>query len=500
MFWKKGINRFNTLRFRLTFWFSVIFSIFFVVFFIITRLFIANVLLDRTDKVLRERIGRHISLGHSSEKDFGLINKNFSSEAREEGLKSSFHILLDSTFSICANSDMGILKNFEFDSSTIPFLPNNPSKTEIEKLLNLDSFKFNKTAVYPLGHKFRSHTIIQTIYVKERDINVRVAFQYFNNGYLYITGISLKTNEEFLNVISKIFVYSFLFLVGIVIVLINILTRKALSGVERVTSTALSIGEGKFDSRVPIGREGLEIQQLASAFNDMLSRIEILIKEQKEITHNIAHDLRSPLTSIRGISETTISNTPDIHDYETMAGKIISNCDRLINMINSMLDISDIDSGLFNINFESVDLNNILEETYDMYLPLAEEKNISFKYEESDTGYFINGNKHLLQRAIGNIVDNAIKYTQPEGSITISIISTKEVVHIIISDTGIGIPENEQKKIFERFYRIDKSRSTGGNGLGLSLANAYIRFQQGYVELKSQRGYGSTFTISFPNI
>ena len=498
MFLKKEDNIFNSLRFRLTVWFSLIFTILYFIVFFMVKWYMTKNLINRTDNILMEKINTKIWLGSLAERDLDFVKKEFIHYSFSEGINNVFYLYLDSTCSVLASSDLTSWRKLYFDRNNIPYLQDKPSKRQINTLLELKENKKKHTTVKYLNHKFRSHTIIQTIPVEGSKDKIRVAFQYFNNNKLFITGISLKSNTEFLSVINKIFIYPFVLLIIIEVILVYLLTMKAFKGVERVKNTATVIGKKNFNLRVPVGNEGIEIQNLAVAFNEMLERIEKLIVEQKEITNNIAHDLRSPLTSIRGITETTLSNNPSIKDYEEMSGKVISNCDRLIYIINTTLDISEIESGIFNTPMVKINIHDILINCCEIYQSLADEKEICIKYNPAKEEIQIMGNKQLLQRAFGNILDNAIKYTNNKGIITIQALINNETIKLSITDTGIGIPPEEQNQIFKRFYRVDKSRSTHGNGLGLSLAQAYIKYHKGTIEVESKLNEGSIFHVILP--
>ncbi len=277
-----------------------------------------------------------------------------------------------------------------------------------------------------------------------------------------------------------------------------LLARKAMSGVQRVTTTAAGIGKGDLARRVPLGGEGREIDDLARAFNDMLGRIEALVKELKEVTDNVAHDLRSPITRIRGIAETTLTGRGDAGDFREMAATVIEESDRLIEMINTMLEITKADSGVAELAGDQLDLREIVREAVDLFHPLAEDKCIGMTVNLPEQPVLVLGDRAKLQRAVANLLDNAIKYTPSGGTVTASIGADAERARIDIADTGIGIDEKNIPRIFDRFYRCDESRSSSGSGLGLSLAQAIIRAHGGGISVKSGIDEGSVFSVSLP--
>ena len=271
----------------------------------------------------------------------------------------------------------------------------------------------------------------------------------------------------------------------------------ALAGVKEITQTAVQISEGDFSSRVPIKGGGEEIDRLANTFNHMVEQIEALIKGMKEITDNMAHDLRSPITRIRGAAEMAITSASDKKDYESMAGNIVEECDRLLEMINTMMDISEAEAGLSKLNMSRIDISQITEETCELFQPVADDKNIRIILN-SAKNTVINADKQKLQRVVSNLLDNAIKYTPTGGTITVTVETNEDQVMVSVNDNGIGISRDDLPNIFKRFYRCDRSRALPGNGLGLSWARAIIQAHGGKISATSILNEKSTFTFSLP--
>ncbi len=274
--------------------------------------------------------------------------------------------------------------------------------------------------------------------------------------------------------------------------------RCALKGVEEVTRTAIQISGGDFSSRVPITGRGEEIDRLAATFNNMVERIQALITGMREITDNMAHDLRSPITRIRGIAEMTITSANDNRDYELMAGSIVEECDRLLGIINTMLDISEAKAGLSKLSISQVDISKIVDETCELFRPIAEDKNTRIIKKLSDHT-FIWADNQKLQRVVSNLLDNALKYTPAGGTITVTIEGDADQVVVSVNDNGIGISREDLPHIFRRFYRCDRSRSQPGTGLGLSWARAIIEAHGGHISATSTLNERSTFTVTLPN-
>ena len=381
----KRESKFKSLRFRLSVWYSGAFTIIFFLVFAIVHIYVYNHLLNLTDNNLFEKAKRHLWLGYPERTtvDVKDVRENFEFISSKEGSHDVFYFFLDSAYNIVAESSLEYWDGLTFDSTNIPYLPDRPGKDELKAFLNDKRNRELKTTVIPLNHEYRSHTILQTIKLDGRTDKIRVAYQFFNTNRLFITGISLQDNAKFTSILSRLFILTYVLLLIVVVVMVNLLTKKALDGVAKVTTTAVQIGKNNLGSRVPSENESTEIRTLAEAFNEMLDRIEQLMKEQRSMTHNIAHDLRSPITSIRGMAETTLTANSSVVDYELMSGRIIANCDRLVHLINSALDISDIESGNFKVETEDLLLSEVLMDCYEVYLPIAEEKKIDFSLAET---------------------------------------------------------------------------------------------------------------------
>jgi signal transduction histidine kinase len=265
-----------------------------------------------------------------------------------------------------------------------------------------------------------------------------------------------------------------------------------------VAKTARRITDGDLGQRVPVNENGDEIDQLAVTINQMLDRIEALVTNIREINDNIAHDLKSPVTRIRGLAEITLINGETLTEYESMAAETIEACDRLLDMINTMLAISKTEAGVEILQAETIDLTSLIHEARELFEPVAEDKGINLGCNIG-VPCIITGDRKMLQRMIANLIDNAVKYTPSGGSVHISYTVTgSDRVMLRVKDSGMGISSRDLPFIFNRFFRCDKSRSQTGAGLGLSLARAVARAHGGDIEVESEPGAGSTFSVILP--
>ena len=226
----------------------------------------------------------------------------------------------------------------------------------------------------------------------------------------------------------------------------------------------------------------------------MLDRIQSLLKSMKEINDNIAHDLRSPLARIRGIAEMSLLREKDIDEYKDMAASTIEECDTLIDMINTMLDITEAEAGVNGDKAEEFELVELIHEACELFRPVAEAKKINLKTELPET-LAVKSNRRKVQRIVTNLLENAIKYTPADGAVKVSAAAQNGEIRIEFEDTGMGISENDLPHIFERFYRCDRSRSQGGTGLGLSLVKAYTESLNGSIHVESVLNQGSRFAL-----
>jgi len=312
-------------------------------------------------------------------------------------------------------------------------------------------------------------------------------------------GLSLVEYESQIHQIRAIFGVSLLFMVLLGVMAGWVLLRKVFGSVEQVRRAAADISDGALDRRVALAGEGRELADLADAFNTMLDRIQRLLGEMRDVNNHIAHDLRTPVARIRGLAETgLLAGNADPSRRDEILATIVEECDQLGAMINTMLEIAQTDAGLIHQQHEIIHLDKVLAEAHDLFLPVAEDAGISLHMNIPSQDIRVSGNKARLQRAIANLIDNALKFSRAGGHVSITAEIQRNAVDVRIRDDGIGISGKDLPHIFERFYRSDQSRSQPGNGLGLSYAMSIVRSHGGNIDVASMIGSGSTFTICLP--
>ena len=362
---------------------------------------------------------------------------------------------------------------------------------------DLDSWKgigISRIALKDLAEK---GPIFETLRPPDWKHKVRILYGLAGPGIVLQIGWSLKDDEQLFRDFEQVF--------GIIVVIVFVFStlggwftaRRGLSGLGRLTETVLAISNGEMGRRAPLTGRGDEIDRLSAIFNNMVERVQFLLKEMGEIIDNIAHDIKSPIGRIRGIAEFNLNGGRIPKEYQGMAASTIEECDRLLATVNTMLEVSETEAGVVAMSLSEVDVSALIEDACDLFRPLAEDKGLNIEVNTANE-CFVFGDRKKLQRAFANLLDNAIKYTVLGGHITASVGRSDKGVTVSICDTGIGIPSEEIPRIFDRFYRVDKSRSIPGAGLGLSLVQAIVRRHGGEVKVSSSHSLGSTFTVILP--
>lgn len=252
---------------------------------------------------------------------------------------------------------------------------------------------------------------------------------------------------------------------------------------DTISMAANEIMAGDLTQRVPISDKNDEFDALAACLNNMLDKIEKVLTGIREVTDNVAHDLRSPVTRIRNRMEITLLEERENMDYREAMKQTIYDAEMMIRTFNAILHVAQADAGTIRAELVPVDLSNLVREMGEFYAPIAEEAGLDLHVHADDIA-IIQGNRDLLAQAIVNLLDNAMKYTPGGGSICLRVERHSPVIDLIVEDTGPGIPESEFHRVRQRFVRLDTGRHSEGNGLGLTLVDAIARQHDGSLILE----------------
>jgi signal transduction histidine kinase len=299
-------------------------------------------------------------------------------------------------------------------------------------------------------------------------------------------------------------------LVTLTIVLVGlsggwIATQSAVAPIRRLTRAVQRIiRTGRTDQRVPVEGTGDALEELTVLFNAMLDKIEGLVAAMRGALDNVSHDLRTPLTRLRGTAEMALAATPDVDRYREALADCIEESDRVLVMLNTLMDISEAESGAMQLQREPVRLSTVVDRAVDLYHDVADAKGVSIVVSGlSETGdgrddVVVNADRTRLEQVAANLIDNAVKYTPAGGRVEVAVRRETGRAILEVSDTGPGIPEPELPRIWDRLFRGDTSRTERGLGLGLSLVKAIVEAHGGTVGVRSEIGRGSTFTVTLP--
>lgn len=279
-----------------------------------------------------------------------------------------------------------------------------------------------------------------------------------------------------------------------------IVTRSAIRPIRRLTrAVARIISTGRTDERVPLSGDGTDdaIDELTRLFNAMLDKIEGLVTAMRGALDNVSHDLRTPLTRLRGTAEMALVSTPDLDRYRDALADCVEESDHVLVMLNTLMDISEAESGAMHLHREPVRLSDVVARAADLYRDVADAKGVVLT-AHTPIDVVVVGDGTRLAQVAANLIDNALKYTRAGGRVDVEVLAAGDRARLTVRDTGIGIRPDELPRIWDRLFRGDTSRAERGLGLGLSLVKAVVEAHGGTVEVESAPGKGSVFTISLP--
>jgi signal transduction histidine kinase len=318
------------------------------------------------------------------------------------------------------------------------------------------------------------------------------------DGTLVQVGKSTEAREDLLS--------RFRATLGIVTLLIVVValtggwlaTQSALAPIRRLAFAVQRIIQtGRTDARVPVEGSGDALDELTALFNTMLDKIEGLVTAMRGALDNVSHDLRTPLTRLRGTAEMALGAPADADQCREALADCVEETDRVLVMLNTLMDISEAESGAMQLRREAVALRDVVERAIDLYRDVADARGVALLVDAADE-VVVTADRTRLEQVAANLIDNAVKYTDADGQVHVETRRGGDRAVLRVRDTGRGIPPDELPRIFDRLFRGDRSRAERGLGLGLSFVKAIVEAHRGSVTVESQPGRGSTFTVTLP--
>lgn len=315
------------------------------------------------------------------------------------------------------------------------------------------------------------------------------------NGRTIYLGLSNRGTNHLLHVLSRRFLLLWTGTVFIGFLISYMSAHRTLLRVERITETVGRIGSKDLGKRLPEPVNSDEISRLAKTFNRMLDRIQSSVTELRLVTDAIAHDVKSPLTSIRGTLESALSSEPG-ERWRDSIGEAIENLDRLLNLLNTTLDVAEAQGGALRLNRSALDFSGIVRQLVDLYQPALVERQHELTVDIEDD-VIVDADMTLLHRVVNNLFENELAHLPPGCRIAIRLHSPQRSAELVIEDNGPGFPPEVSKRAFERFV---KGEHSSGHGLGLAFVDAVVRAHSGSVNISDRPGSGAVVTLLLPAV
>lgn len=318
-------------------------------------------------------------------------------------------------------------------------------------------------------------------------------------GFRLIVGRDIEDRRVFERVVRTAFFLGLGFMALVGLGGGWLVSRSLLARIDAVTATSQTIMTGDLSGRVPVEGSGDELDRLSENLNAMLERIEQLVEGMREVSDNIAHDLKTPLNRLRNRAEAALREQGGAKTYRVALERTIDEADDLIKTFNGLLSIARMEAGATGGAMEEIDAGALIRDVVELYEPAAEDRGLSLTADTPE-GVHFTADRQLIGQALANLIDNAIKYAGDDGKggeIDISATSTDTGVELSVADQGPGIPENDRNRVLKRFVRLEESRTRPGSGLGLSLVAAVARLHGGEVRLEDNNP-GLRAVLYFP--
>jgi signal transduction histidine kinase len=307
-------------------------------------------------------------------------------------------------------------------------------------------------------------------------------------GFRLLVGRDLEDRETLRNVIGRALIESLFWLVAIGTLCGIFVALRVLRRVDAMSDTARTIMRGDLSQRLPTTGSGDEFDRLAQSLNAMIERISALMAGVKEVSDNIAHDLKTPLTRMRNGAEEALRAASSPAEYRAALERLIEESDGLIRVFNALLMIAHAEAGSDRAGMQDFDVAQSVRDVGELYEPAADAQGVALRVE-TEPNLWLHGSRELMGQALANLIENALKYGVPKDAGARAVVSVSArrrgaLIEILVADRGPGIPADDRERVFERFVRLEGSRSQPGSGLGLSLAAAIVSLHDGEMRLE----------------
>jgi signal transduction histidine kinase len=317
-------------------------------------------------------------------------------------------------------------------------------------------------------------------------------------GFRLLVGRDVQQRDELVSLIQSAFWWAGGGILAFGLVGGLLVTRSTLRRIDAMGAASQQIMAGDLSRRVPVNGSGDELDRLAASLNAMLDRIENLMTAVRQVSDNIAHDLRTPLNRLRARAEVTLMSEAEPEAYREALERTLQDADALLGTFNALLDIARLEGAADAGPSDIIDLSDIVADVTELYEPVAEDGGIALLAEAKPGAAMVVGDRRLLAQALANLIDNAIKYTPTGGAVRVSAVTVGGSAELSIADNGPGVPEAERARIFDRFVRLEADRSKPGAGLGLSLVRAVAQMHNAEISAEDASP-GLRVTLKLPS-
>jgi heavy metal sensor kinase len=463
---------FRSIRFRLTLWYVLVLAAILLAFSVLVYFSLAHSLTRNIDATIRSQAEWTASFLEAMSDEVDI--EELADELRERSIEGEKELYIQIRHGI----GRVIYRSEQLDDHDLP-----ASEEALRRALD---------------GKSTLETIVDPKYGTLRLATVPV-IEHRKMIYLVQVGTGFRGVQRAVHQLFFILIGSGLIALAVAVFGGLFLVRKALKPVDEITRTAQKIEAENLSQRLEVPPTGDELSRLASTLNDMIDRLERSFRQVQQFTADASHELRTPLTVMRGQTEVALRKDRTAQEYRQVLESNLEEMEWMSRIVENLLTLSRADAGEIQLEIRPIQLADLIEDAYEECKALARAKGIEVSLVKAKE-VTIHGDELRLRQMLLNLIDNAVKYTPEGGRVWLSLEVEGEYAKLTVRDNGIGIPEEDLPRIFDRFYRVDKARSRemGGSGLGLSIVQWIVKAHGGRIEVTSKLGEGSCFTVWLP--